>query len=184
MGNCKFETVEGPCTQTTVTFRFCQEHERFREETHNFYKRAESQLKKVSRDQSSGEIFEQCHRLLLLAIAGRLVHTEMFFKDDYSESHAIFVGSLFAELNKEEERMFQLGTGFTIQGASYDKMHPAAYDSVKQAFVDWNDSDKSQSIETFIRDFPRAIASGNEVPEAVRVRHAKRMNPRDNNVGW
>ncbi|KAI0973775.1 hypothetical protein F4678DRAFT_459263 [Xylaria arbuscula] len=179
MDKCKFKTVNGRCSRAVVGWDFCEEHENLRKKTHAFYKQVESQRNKVNQEQSDEEIFQQRHQILLLTVAGREAHREMFFSDEPCENHSQHASSLNHERKKEEEFMCELGKGFIIQGAAYDNMLRTATDSLKQAFLDWNDSDKSQEIETFIRDFPRAIASGTEVPEAV----VERMKP-PKNIHW
>ncbi|KAI1159209.1 hypothetical protein F5B18DRAFT_637774 [Nemania serpens] len=76
-------------------------------------------------------------------------------------------------MNQTEILISIRGLGFIMQGASYDDMRSVAKASLRQAFLDWSRSDKTQEIYFFIQNFPQAIESGTTVPEAV----LERMKP-------
>ncbi|KAI0419837.1 hypothetical protein F5X98DRAFT_372457 [Xylaria grammica] len=176
MDCCKFKTGEDTCGKPTVDWCLCEGHETLRMETHDFYKHAEAQWKNVDPAESDEHVFENRHKFLLLAVAGRLVHSKLFFEGERCDSHAQYAGGLYWQMKQEEVLLVERGKGFVVEGASYDDMLSVAKESVKEAFFEWHKSDKTNSIYHHIRGFPRAIASGTEVPEAVR----QRMNPPEN----
>ncbi|KAI1427681.1 hypothetical protein F5Y12DRAFT_711907 [Xylaria sp. FL1777] len=170
MENCKFKSGSESCHRSIVAWGLCQEHEALRTKTHDFYKQAEAQYRKVDPDESDEYLFEKRHNFLLLAVAARIVHAELFYEDERCENHALYAGSLYWHMKQEEVLLFKRGKGFVVEGSSYNDMLSTAKASLKQAFIDWSKSDRRQRIEYFIRSFPRAIASGNEVPEPVLLR--------------
>ncbi|KAI0533222.1 hypothetical protein GGR58DRAFT_506548 [Xylaria digitata] len=150
---CKFKQGQESCGRPTFTWSLCKEHEILRVETHNFYKLAEVHWRKVNPDES--------HQYLVI-LSGR-----------ECDNHTLYAGGLFGYMKQEEVLLAKRRKGFVVEGASYENMLSVATRSLKQAFLDWHESDKKKQISHYIRGFPRAIAYGTEVPEAVK----QRMNP-------
>lgn len=143
--NClQFKCGEERCSQPAVGGDFCEEHESLRVKSHSFYKTAEAQYNRVRPDGSDEYLFEQRHRFLLAAVSARIVHAELFFWDTPCNGHAVYGADLCWKMHQEEALMAMRGLGFIVQGASYNDMLSIAKASLKQAFLDWSQSDKSK----------------------------------------
>ncbi|KAI0875623.1 hypothetical protein GGS24DRAFT_499701 [Hypoxylon argillaceum] len=172
MATCKFKWENETCDNPPFRWDLCEDHYNLRTETHEYYKATENEYNGIKRNESDEDRFEQRHKWLLLTIAARDIHTELFFKGSPSYEHEEYVKHLHWKMQEEENVIYMRGKGFIVEGASFDDMLSVAKASMRQACFDWVRSDKTKGLGQFIQNFPRAIVSGNTVPDTVlRRRH-------------
>ncbi|KAI0103284.1 hypothetical protein GGR51DRAFT_561715 [Nemania sp. FL0031] len=181
---CNYKCEDKRCGEPVEGWKFCKDHWHLQRETHSFYKVADAKyqaLPQAKDETEDGPLFEKRHHFLLQAISARIVHTELLFYDHQCDGHKLYLGGLKHSLLGQEQLLWMRKGGFVVEGASYDEMLSVAIASFRQACIDWSKSDKQQRIEHFIHGFPRAVASGTTVPDAV----LKSMEPPDpDDIEW
>lgn len=140
----KFKWENETCDNPPFRWDLCEDHYNLRTETHEYYKATENEYNGIKRNESDEDRFEQRHKWLLLTIAARDIHTELFFKGSPSYEHEEYVKHLHWKMQEEENVIYMRGKGFIVEGASFDDMLSVAKASMRQACFDWVRSDKSK----------------------------------------